>query len=46
MFQDEGRFGRISSPRRCWAPRGMRPNVPCQIVREYIYAYLCGGIPS
>jgi hypothetical protein len=39
MFQDEGRFGRISSPRRCWAPRGMRPNVPCQIVREYTYAY-------
>ncbi len=40
MFQDEGRFGRISNPRRCWAPRGMRPNVPSQIVREYTYAYV------
>lgn len=43
MFQDEGRFGRISSPRRCWAPRGMRPNVPCQMVREYTYAYVAAS---
>lgn len=27
-------------PHRCWAPRGMRPNVPSQIVREYTYAYV------
>lgn len=40
MFQDEGRFGRISTPRRCWAPRGVRPKVPSQIVREYTYAYV------
>lgn len=40
MFQDEGRFGRISTPSRCWAPRGMRPNVPSQIVREYTYGYV------
>jgi len=40
MLQDEGRFGRISTPRRCWAPRGMRPEVPSQIVREYTYAYV------
>ena len=39
MLQDEGRFGRISRPRRCWAPRGVRPCVPSQIVREYTYAY-------
>jgi hypothetical protein len=39
MFQDEARFGRISSARRCWAPRGLRPRVPAQIVREYTYAY-------
>ena len=39
MFEDEGRFGRISIPRRCWAPRGTRPGVPSQIVREYTYAY-------
>jgi transposase len=43
MFQDEGRFGRIGTPRRCWAPRGMRPNVPRQIVREYTYAYVAAS---
>ena len=40
MLQDEGRFGRISMLRRCWAPRGIRPCVPSQIVREYTYAYV------
>jgi hypothetical protein len=40
MFQDEGRFGRISTPGRCWAPCGIRPDVPSQIVREYTYAYV------
>jgi len=39
MFQDEARFGRISKLMDCWAPRGIRPEVPCQIVREYTYAY-------
>jgi len=39
MFQDEARFGRISLPRRCWAPSGMRPLCGAQIIREYIYAY-------
>jgi putative transposase len=39
MFQDEGRFGRISLPRRCWAPHGVRPLCGAQIIREYIYAY-------
>lgn len=39
MFQDEARFGRINDPRRCWAPSGIRPDVPCQIVREYTYVY-------
>lgn len=39
MFQDEGRFGRINDPKRCWAPLGLRPAVPCQIVREYSYVY-------
>lgn len=39
MFQDEARFGRSNTPRRCWAPEGFRPNVPKQIVREYTYAY-------
>jgi transposase len=39
MFQDEGRFGRLSDPRRCWAPAGVRPQVEMQIVREYEYAF-------
>ena len=39
MFQDEARFGRINGPKRCWAPKGIRPVSYCQIVREYTYAY-------
>ena len=39
MFEDEARFGRISDPRRCWAPKGVRPEVNTQIVREYEYAF-------
>ena len=31
----EARFGRISDPRCCWAPKGTRPAVPLQLVREY-----------
>lgn len=40
LFQDEGRFGRISDTRRCWAPLPIRPHVPRQVVREYIYGYV------
>lgn len=40
FFQDEGRFGRISTPHRCWAPRGIRPHAPNQIVREYTHAFV------
>lgn len=39
MFQDEGRFGLLGSPRRCWAPRGMRPIVGARLERKYIYAF-------
>lgn len=39
MFEDEARFGRISDPRRCWAPPGVRPEVSTQFVREYEYAF-------
>jgi transposase len=39
MFQDEARFGRINDARRCWAPAGVRPEVPAQIVREFTYAF-------
>lgn len=40
LFQDEGRFGRISDGRSCWAPLPLRPSVGSQIVREYVYAYV------
>ena len=36
--QDEGCFGRLSTPKRCWAPPGVRPQAPRQGVREYVYA--------
>ncbi len=39
MGQDEGRFGRISRPKHCWAPPGMRPQVPSQVVRESVYVF-------
>lgn len=39
MFQDEARFGRITKPKRCWAPEHVRPTVPQQIIREYTYIY-------
>jgi hypothetical protein len=39
MFEDEARFGRISEPRRAWAPPGVRPRVASRIVREYGYSY-------
>lgn len=39
MFQDEGRFGRISDARHCWTPRGIRPDVPVQMIREYTYVF-------
>ena len=39
MSQDEGRFGRITDLRKCWAPKGIRPTVPKQIVRKFVYVY-------
>jgi len=39
MFQDEARFGRLSDPRRCWAPWPFRPLVRKALIREYVYAY-------
>lgn len=39
MFEDEGRFGRINGPKRCWAPRGVRPEVACQLIREYTHVF-------
>ena len=39
MAQDEGRFGRISRPKRGFAPPGIRPHVPSQVVRESVYIF-------
>jgi len=39
MFEDEAGFGRINKPKRCWAPKGLRPCVPSHHIREYRYAY-------
>lgn len=39
LFQDEGRFGRISELRASWAPAKVRPLVARQVVRESVYAY-------
>jgi transposase len=39
MFADEARFGRMSRPRPCWAPTGIRPEVASRLIREYIYLY-------
>jgi transposase len=39
MAQDEACFGRISTTRRSWAPKHIRPLAPKHIVREYMYVY-------
>jgi len=39
FFQDEARFGRLDEISSCWAPLGVRPIVPSQMVREYMNAF-------
>ena len=39
MAEDEACFGRLSIPRRAWAPPGVRPHAPQQLIREYTYVY-------
>ena len=39
MFQDEGKVGRVSRPKACWAPTGLRPTVAGGIVREYVHVF-------
>lgn len=51
LFEDEGRFGRISDKRRCWGPLPKRPETGQQVVRESVYslAAVCpddGGFSS
>ena len=37
MFQDEGRFGLLGMPRRCWAPHGMRPVVGVEFHTHFVW---------
>jgi len=39
MFRDEGRFGLLGTPQRCWAPHNTRPVVGARLERKYIYAF-------
>lgn len=39
---DEHRYGLISTVRRCWTMRGVRPTAPCQTKYEWGYVY--GGL--
>lgn len=39
MAADEGKFGRMGEVRSCWCPKGTRPTVAKQQVRQYVYAY-------
>jgi transposase len=43
FFQDEARFGRLSTPKSCWSPYPDRPMVHLAIIRQfrYIYASVC-----
>jgi putative transposase len=39
MFQDEAGFGRISTPKKCWCHKSIRPITPRHHIREFRYAY-------
>jgi transposase len=39
MFQDEARYGRLSSPRTCWAPLPVRPTINLAVIRQFRYIY-------
>jgi hypothetical protein len=39
MFKDEARFGRLSDPRACWAPKEIRPLINQALIREYNYVF-------
>ena len=39
LWPTHPRFGRMNRPQACWAPRGVRPEVAAQLIREYIYLY-------
>jgi len=39
MFCDEARFGLIDCKCKCWAPKGVRPEIFTKLTRQYTYAY-------
>jgi transposase len=39
LAEDEGRFGLLGKPYRCWAPNKCRPTVGARLQRKYVYAY-------
>jgi transposase len=39
FFQDESRFGCMTQLAKCYAPKGMRPQVAKQMRRDYLYVY-------
>jgi hypothetical protein len=39
FVQDEARFGRIAPAKRCWAPKGIRPSIPVQHIRQYLSVF-------
>jgi hypothetical protein len=43
MAPDEGGCGRRSTPKRCGAAPGVRPQAPRQVVREDVDAYTAGA---
>ena len=46
MFEDEARFGRITTPCRCWTPSDIRPDVPAQFMREYTHVFSAVSPPD
>jgi hypothetical protein len=40
MFHDEARFGRMVSPKRCWAPAPLRPVMGNGYEPEFVYVYV------
>jgi len=46
MFQDEARFGRISTSRRCWCPKPHRPLCRTMVYQDNTYAYGAVSLPD
>jgi transposase len=46
MFQDEARFGRISTSKACWCPSPYRPVCRTMVCHDYVYAYGAVSLPD